>query len=98
MVDDAAGDHQSGVQSTTCNATERMPCSCLLCQSSALTLGTRRVCERCGEEAERRTVIEPVPEAVEAILYKVFCCSEIEPWIDCIHPLANGTFRSSWLY
>jgi hypothetical protein len=31
-----------------------------------------------------RTVIEPVPEAIEAILYQVFRRSEVEPRIDCI--------------
>jgi hypothetical protein len=30
----------------------------------------------------KRTVIEPVPEAVEAMLYEVFGCSKIEPGID----------------
>ena len=28
-------------------------------------------------------VIEPVPEAREAILHEVLCCAEVEPWIDC---------------
>lgn len=28
------------------------------------------------------TVIEPVPEAVEAMLDQVFCGSKVEPWID----------------
>ena len=28
------------------------------------------------------TIIEPVPEAVESMLYKVFCCSKVEPGID----------------
>ena len=31
-----------------------------------------------------RTVVEPVPEAVEAILNQVFRCSKVEPRIDCI--------------
>lgn len=31
----------------------------------------------------RLTVIKPVPETVEAIFYKVFCCSKIEPRINC---------------
>ena len=29
------------------------------------------------------TVIEPIPEAVEAILHKIFRCSEVKPWINC---------------
>jgi hypothetical protein len=29
------------------------------------------------------TVIEPIPEAVEPILYKVFGGSKVEPWVDC---------------
>ena len=28
------------------------------------------------------TVVEPIPEAVEAILHKVFCGSKVEPWVD----------------
>lgn len=35
------------------------------------------------------TVIKPVPELIEAIFNKVFCSSEIEPWIDY-----NGVLRS----
>jgi len=30
-----------------------------------------------------RTVIEPVPKAVEAMFHEVFCCSKVEPRIDC---------------
>ena len=29
------------------------------------------------------TVVEPVPEAIEAMLDQVFRCSKVEPWIDC---------------
>lgn len=47
------------------------------------------VCGHAGNAAERHTVIEPVPEAVEAILYKVFGCSEVEPGINCTLGLAN---------
>jgi hypothetical protein len=36
-----------------------------------------------GYAAEVRTVIEPVPKAIEAILYQVFRRSEVEPRIDC---------------
>ncbi len=28
------------------------------------------------------TVVEPIPEAVEAILHKVFRCSKVKPWIN----------------
>lgn len=28
------------------------------------------------------TVIEPIPEAMEAILNQVFCCPEVKPRID----------------
>ena len=37
-----------------------------------------------GHAVEMRTVVEPVPEAVEAILYQVFRRSEVEPRINCI--------------
>lgn len=30
-----------------------------------------------------RTVIEPVPKIVEAIINQIFRCSEVEPGIDC---------------
>jgi hypothetical protein len=36
-----------------------------------------------------RTVVEPVPEAVEAMLDQVLCRPEIEPGIDCTLVLAN---------
>ena len=29
------------------------------------------------------TVVEPIPEAVEAILHEVFGCSKVKPRIDC---------------
>ena len=29
------------------------------------------------------TVVEPIPEAVEAILHKVFGCSKVKPRINC---------------
>ena len=48
--------------------------------------------------AKRRTVIKPVPEAIEAILYKVLCCSKVEPWIDCTLELVNCTIMSLWWY
>ena len=41
-----------------------------------------------------RTVIEPVPELVEAMLYQVFGCAEIEPRINCIDQLAHVTPHS----
>ncbi len=28
------------------------------------------------------TVVEPIPEAIEAVLHKVFGCSKVKPWID----------------
>ena len=40
---------------------------------------------RCsGEGSVGLTIIEPVPEAVEAILYKIFRRSKVEPRIDCL--------------
>jgi hypothetical protein len=36
-----------------------------------------------------RTVVEPVPEAVEAILNEVLCCPKVEPGIDCVNLLAQ---------
>lgn len=30
------------------------------------------------------SVVEPVPEVVEAIVDEVFCCAEVEPRIDCM--------------
>ena len=86
VVDDTAGDHQSGVESTTSNATEGVPCSCSLRQFNASRLSGSWCA---GKAEERRTVIEPVPEAVEAVLYKVFCGSEVEPWVDCTLQSAN---------
>jgi hypothetical protein len=47
-----------------------------------------------GHAEEGRTVIEPVPEAVETILYKVLGCSEVEPGIDCTFQLANCALDS----
>lgn len=32
----------------------------------------------------RLTIVKPIPETVEAVLDKVFCCSEIEPRVDLI--------------
>ena len=96
MVDDTAGDHQSGVEGATSNATEGMPCSYSLRQSNASSLG---VCAwYAGNAEERHTVVEPVPEAVEAVLDKVFRSTEVEPWIDCTSQLANCSVRSSLWY
>lgn len=30
-----------------------------------------------------RTVVEPIPKAIEAVLDKIFRCPEVEPRIDC---------------
>ena len=35
-------------------------------------------------EGQVLTVIEPIPEVVETMLYKVLSRSEIEPGIDCL--------------
>ena len=29
-------------------------------------------------------VVKPVPEVVKAVGDKVFCCAEVEPWVDCV--------------
>jgi len=34
------------------------------------------------------TVIEPVPKAVEAMFDEIFCCSKVEPRIDCVVSVA----------
>jgi hypothetical protein len=39
--------------------------------------------------AEERTVIEPVPKAVEAILHQIFRRPEVEPRINYFLVLAN---------
>lgn len=57
VVDDAAGDHETGVESTTGDTAKRVPCS----------------------------VIEPVPETVEAIGDEVLGCSEVEPGIEFVN-------------
>jgi hypothetical protein len=31
-----------------------------------------------------RPVIKPIPEIIESMLHEIFCCSEVEPRIDCI--------------
>jgi hypothetical protein len=61
---------------------------------------SHRRCRRRGEggiagseRGEVRTVIEPIPKLVEAMLDQVLGCTEIEPWIDCIIPLANCPFH-----
>lgn len=36
-----------------------------------------------GERCWRRTVIEPIPKAVEAMSYEMFCCAKVEPRVDC---------------
>lgn len=28
------------------------------------------------------TIVEPIPETVEPVLYKIFCCSKVEPRVD----------------
>lgn len=43
VVDGTAGNHQTGVEGTTSNATKGMPCSCLLCQSKVSSVGTHKV-------------------------------------------------------
>ena len=39
--------------------------------------------EPLGGEENRRTIIEPIPEAVKAMLYQVFRGTKIEPRVDC---------------
>ena len=44
------------------------------------------------------TIIEPVPEAVEPILYKIFRRSKVEPRIDCLrsaHVCQNAIWNPS---
>lgn len=54
VVDGAAGDHETRVESTTGDTAKRVPCA----------------------------VVEPVPEAREAIRHEVLCCAEVEPGVD----------------
>lgn len=35
------------------------------------------------------TIVEPVPEAVEAMLHKIFGRSEVEPWVEFV----DDTFK-----
>jgi hypothetical protein len=57
-----------------------MPCSYSFKSANGSIKGLNGCCGQ--RRGEKRTVIEPVPEAVEAMLYKVFGCSKIEPGID----------------
>ena len=43
----------------------------------------------CGVLRRSRTVIEPVPEAIEAILNEVLGGPEVKPRIDCINSSAQ---------
>ncbi len=44
---------------------------------------------------EQRTVIKPVPKAIESILYEVFGGPEIEPGVNCRRMLANWAVRAA---
>lgn len=46
--------------------------------------------------AELRTVVEPVPKAIEAILNQVFRRSEVEPGIDYIAQSVNCPIAPQW--
>lgn len=52
-------------------------CSYVILPNALITLGYSFLRKGC------LTVIEPVPEAVKAMLHKVFGCSEIEPRVNC---------------
>lgn len=79
VVNDAAGNHESGVESTTSNSSQRMPCSYMPLLVQAISRSSR------AWGTEKRTVIEPVPEAVEAILNEVLGGPEVKPGIDYIN-------------
>lgn len=84
MVDGAAGDHQTGIEGPTSNASEGMPCPYCHKTVSFMQPDTRGLL----------TVVEPVPEAVEAILDEVFGGSEVEPRVDCSR--VNACIRGIW--
>ena len=54
MVDDTAGNHETGVEGTSSNPTKRMPCS----------------------------VIEPIPEIIEAMCNEMLRSPKVEPGVD----------------
>ena len=103
MVNDAAGDHETRVESSPRDATQWMPCSYFfplisfpldspkaISRSNGMTL-PQWTCGHCYCIGTRRlTVIEPVPEFVESMLCQVLCGSEIEPRVDC------GTIRHKY--
>jgi hypothetical protein len=84
VVDGAARHHQARVESAASDSSERVPCSC----SSASACGILPPSSR-AEGGGSITVIEPVPELVEAVLDEVLCRAEIEPGIDYTVPSAN---------
>lgn len=44
------------------------------------------------------TIVEPVPETVESILYEILGCSEVEPRID-YHPMSvNCSITTALVY
>lgn len=42
------------------------------------------------------TIIEPIPEAIESMLDKIFCCTKIEPRIDYILSSAFVVYCELW--
>ena len=51
-----------------------------------------------GYAAGGRTVVEPVPETVKAILYEILGCSEVEPRIDCTPMSVNCSVMTALVY
>lgn len=62
-----------------------------------------------GDAPERvpGAVVEPVPEVVKAVGDEIFCCAEVEPWVDCVVSVCMfvkfrcrvvvGFHRHSWM-
>jgi hypothetical protein len=71
MVDDAGGHHQARIERASCDSTKGMPCSYSPSVFPLLLI--------CGGQP---TIVEPVPETVEAILHQIFCGAEVKPRID----------------
>ena len=90
MIDDAASDHETWVESTTCYSTQGMPC---FLGMLVLVLVRQRFFlryHRCHRVLVL-TIIKPVPERVETIFHEIFRGSEINPGVNW-SPISSKCF------
>ena len=87
MVDYATRDHEAGVESTSSDSSERVPCS-YSCPQSVYIFP---VLLNCPRGMVWLTIIKPIPETVEAVLDQVFRSSEVEPRVEFV----NDAFKSN---